>query len=222
VKKEEAVADCWYHQLAYWVTEDIFDTIAAMNAGHDNVLTAPVKRFSTITFTMGMKRPGAGGGGGGVFTGFSRRRNTQRTKDDADKPAYMLAVTEGLTESCTGRFSDKEGDIDVVHFSLAVIVSAKQVLPFMQQLCSAKQHKFRGYPEGTDPEQTFKHNQISILESSTRAISLTGAEHRYYSYGDENVVELNLVCEYIFNKKGYEPVVPEPVKKTLAGEEATQ
>ncbi len=222
VKKEEAVANCWYHQLGYWVIEDIFDTMAAMNAGYDNVLTAPVKRFETITFTMGMKRPGAGGGTGGVNTGFNRRKNTQQNKkDDSDKPAYMLKVTEGLTESCTGRFSDVAGDIDVIHFSIAVIVSAKDVLPFMQQLCSAKQHKFRGYPDGTGSEQTFKHNQITILESSIKAISLTGPDHRYYSYGDENVVELSLVCEYIFNKKGYEPIVPETVKTTLAGE-ATQ
>ncbi len=220
VKKEEAVANCWYHQLGYWVIEDIFDTIAAMNAGHDNVLTAPVKRFSAITFTMGMKRPGAGGGGGGVNTGFNRRKNTQQSKkDDSDKPAYVLKATDGLTESCTGRFSDTAGDIDVIHFSVAVIVSAKDVLPFMQQLCSAKQHKFRGYPDGNGPEQTFKHNQITILESSITSISLTGPDHRYYSYGDEDVVELSLVCEYIFNKKGYEPIVPETVKTTLAGQE---
>jgi len=224
VKKEEAAADCWYHQLGYWITEDVFQTIAAMNAGHDNVLTAPVKRFETITFTMGMKRPGAAGGGGGMNTGFNRRRNTQQNKDkdNADKPAYLLAVTEGLTDSLTGRFSDPAGDIDVVHFSIGVIVSAKQILPFMEQLCSAKQHKFRGYPAGTDPEQTFEHNQISILESSIRAISLTGADHRYYSYGDENVVELSLVCEYIFNIKGYEPIMPKLVKETLDGTATTK
>jgi hypothetical protein len=41
--------------------------------------------------------------------------------------------------------------------------------------------------------------------------------HRYYRYGDDNVVELDLVCEYIFNTKGYEPIKPESVKTTLAG-----
>jgi hypothetical protein len=34
-------------------------------------------------------------------------------------------------------------------------------------------------------------------------------------------VELNLICEYIFNKKGYEKIVPESVKKTLAGADQT-
>ncbi len=59
---EEAVEDCWYHQLAYWAMEDVFDTIIAMNSDHENVLMAPVKRFLRISFTMGLKRPRSGGG----------------------------------------------------------------------------------------------------------------------------------------------------------------
>ena len=49
VKQEEAIEDCWYHQLAYWIIEDIFATIEAMNSGTDTVLKAPVKRFMGIT-----------------------------------------------------------------------------------------------------------------------------------------------------------------------------
>ena len=45
VKTEDGINDCWYHQLAYWVIEDIFDTIGAMNSAYENVLTAPVKRL---------------------------------------------------------------------------------------------------------------------------------------------------------------------------------
>jgi hypothetical protein len=33
-------------------------------------------------------------------------------------------------------------------------------------------------------------------------------------------VELDLVCEYIFEKKGYEPIKPQAIKDTLAGTEA--
>ncbi len=43
--KDDAIKDCWYHQLSYWVIEDIFDTMATMNSGHENVMTAPVKRW---------------------------------------------------------------------------------------------------------------------------------------------------------------------------------
>jgi hypothetical protein len=214
VKPEEAVKECWYYQLAYWVVEDIFDTIEAMNAGHDNVLTAPVKRFMSLTFTMGLKRPRASGG---VFTGFRRQKRQGQSREDADKPAYVLSATEGLTETCTGRFSDQEGDIDVIHFNAAFVLAARDVLPFMKELCSGKEHQFRGYPDGTTPPQTFEHNQITILESKIGSPTLTDMTHRYYSYGQDNVVVLDLVCEYIFNNIGYEAIIPESVKNTLAG-----
>jgi hypothetical protein len=220
VKPEEAATDCWYHQLGYWVIQDIFDTIEAMNSGHENVLAAPVKRFMRITFTMGINRPRAGGGG--TFTGLSRRkRQTQGPGQtiEADKPAYVLTGTDGLTESCTGRLSKPEGDIDVIHFNATFVVGAKDVLPFMDKLCSGKEHPFRGYPDGNEPPQTFKHNQISILESKIGSPGLgSDPAHRYYSYGSDNVVELDLICEYVLNRKGYEIIMPASVKTTIAGQ----
>ena len=211
VNMVEAVEDCWYHQLAYWVIEDVFETINAMNSGYDSVLTAPVKRFLSISFTMGLKRPGSRGG---VYTGRSRRRLETR-KDEADKPIYVLSATEGgLTQSCTGRFSDDH--VDVIHFNFAVVVSAKAILPFMQQLCSAKQHQFEGYPDGRQQPQIAKHNQITILEDKIGSLNRDDLTHRLYRYGDDSVVELDLICEYIFNKKGYDSIKPESVKTTLA------
>jgi hypothetical protein len=214
VNMVEAVEDSWYHQLAYWVIEDIFDTINTVNSGHDNVLAAPAKRFLRITFTMGLQRPGSRGG---VFTG--RRKQTQKTKVDADRPSYVLSAADGLTEPCTGRFSGNDiDDIDVIHFNFAVVVSTKAILPFMQQLCSAKQHIYKGYPDGQEQPQTFKHNQITILENKIGAVNRQDQIHRNYKYGEDSVVELDLICEYVFNKKGYEQIKPESVKTTLAGQ----
>ncbi len=223
VKPEEAVKDCWYHQLGYWVIQDIFDTIGAMNSGHDNALTAPVKRFMRVTFTMGINRPRAGGAT--TFTGFSRRRRQTTTPgqmQEADKPAYVVKATDGLTESCTGRLSKPDGDIDVIHFNAAFVVSAKDVLLFMEKLCSGKNHQFKGYPDANEAPQTFKHNQISILESKIGSASLSDIAHRYYRYGSDNVVELDLICEYVFNRKGYQVIMPESVKTTLAGQDQQQ
>jgi len=222
VKQEEAIEDCWYHQLAYWIIEDIFQTIHTMNSGHDNVLAAPVKRFMGITFTMGLKRPVGGRGGGGVVRGFRSSRTKKRT-EDADRPTYVRNEKYGLSKTCTGRYCSE--DIDVTHFNFSVIVSTKSLLPFMKELCSAKEHQFRGYPDPNQPvqtfqpAQTFKHNQITILESKMGSINPNDQTHRYYRYGDENVVSLDLICEYIFDVGGYDVLVPEPVLKTLAGED---
>jgi hypothetical protein len=216
VNMVDAIKDCWYHQLAYWVIEDIVQTINTVNSGHDNALTAPVKRFLRISFTMGLKRPGTRGG---VFTGRTRRKSATST-EESDKPTYVLSAADGLTESCTGRFS--KDDINVIHFNFAVAVSAKSVLPFIKELCSAKKHEFRGYPDGLDEPQTFKHNQITVLEDRIGSIDREELNHRLYRYGEDSVVELDLICEYIFNKKGYDEIMPESVKKTLKGEDQTQ
>ncbi|MFC1604937.1 hypothetical protein ACFL5F_07915 [Planctomycetota bacterium] len=218
VKQEEAIEDCWYHQLAYWIIEDIFATIEAMNSSSDTVLTAPVKRFMGISFTMGLKstRGRSGGRGGGVFRSIGRRK-VQSQKEEADRPVYVRDKQEALSETCTGRFCGD--DIHVTHFNFSLIVKAKSVLPLMKQLCSVKEHEFRGYPDGTDPPQAFKHNQITILESKIGSINPNDMTHRYYRYGDESVISLDLICEYIFDVGGYDSMVPEPVKKTLAGED---
>jgi hypothetical protein len=84
----------------------------------------------------------------------------------------------------------------------------------MQQLCSAKQHKFRGF-SGEEQEQVFKHNQITVLESNIRSIDREDATHNLYRYGEDAVVVLDLICEYIFDKNGYDEIKPELVKELL-------
>lgn len=191
---DAAVEDCWYWQLAYWVIEDIIDTIDALNSGSDSVFTSPVKRLLSVDFAA------AG----------DRSRGTGEKA--AARPSYVLSIEEALTEPHTGRFCND--DIDVVHFNVVVVVSTEAVLPFMQQLCSAKQHKFRGF-SGGEQEQVFKHNQITILESNIRSIDRQDTTHDLYRYGEDAVVELDLICEYIFNKNGYDEIKPELVKESL-------
>ena len=127
-------------------------------------------------------------------------------------PSYVLSANEGLVESCTGRFTND--DIDVVHFNVIVVVNVKAVLPFMQQLCRPKQHKFRGFSNDA-VEQTFKHNQITVLESSIEPVDRKDKEHSLYRYGEDAVVILDLICEYIFNKNSYDEIKPESVKESL-------
>jgi len=94
------------------------------------------------------------------------------------------------------------------------VLSTKAILPFMQQLCSAKQHKFKGF-SGKEPEQTFKHNQITILESNIGAIDLASQTHNLYRYGQDAVVKMDLICEYIFDRKGHDEIKPKAVKDLL-------
>lgn len=205
VSKEDAVEDCWYWQLGYWIIEDVIGTIGAVNAAWGNVLDSPTKRILKVSFnpksTVGR-------------TSISRKRRSQTTDDE--RPAYLF--DDGSTESLTGRFTSEgrtsgAADIDVVRFEVTVVISADGVLPFMRELCSAKEHKFKGFFD-QEPEQNFKHNQITILESKINPIDLKDDMHNLYRYGEKcAVLELNLICEYIFSQKGYDQIKPESVKK---------
>jgi hypothetical protein len=188
-----AIDDCWYWQLAYWITEDVIDTIGALNSGSNSVFTSSVKRLLDVSFA------------GDVVGGSAKKAS------DTMRPAYVLMLGEGFAEPCTGRFTDD--DIDVVHFNIVVVVSAKAVLPFMEELCSAKEHRFRGY-FGEEEERIFRHNQITVLESDIGPINREDTTHLLYRYGEDTVVELDLVCEYVFNKNGYDEIKPESIKKT--------
>ena len=84
----------------------------------------------------------------------------------------------------------------------------------MKELCSGKEHRFLGF-SGDEEERLFRHNQITILESSIRPINPKHVNHRLYRYGKGSVVELSLVCEYIFYKEGYDETKPEVVREEL-------
>ena len=191
---EESVEACWHWQLGYWIIEDVATTISALNAGSNSVLTSPVKRLVSVRF-----------GGSGMSLKAS----------DSVRPEYVILQQNQQPAALTLRTCN-EG-IDVVNFNLSVIVNNRDVLRFMRELCSGKTHRFRGYL-GNEPEEIFKHNQITILGSRTEAVDREGSEHTLYRYGDDAVVRLDLECEYVFSRSGYDEIKPASVKEPLAGD----
>jgi hypothetical protein len=82
----------------------------------------------------------------------------------------------------------------------------------MKELCSAKEHQ---YIDESGQTHTYKHNQITIIESKIYSVDKEGYENTNYIYGDSGIVELDLICEYILKKEGYEDLKPESVKAAL-------
>lgn len=206
VKPEDAIQDCWYYQLGYWIIEDIVSTIGAMNSGAKQVFDSPVKRLMYVRF--GQDSGPAASSDASPYAGGRSGMNMQVNI----RPTYIDPedMTGFSTDPHTNRVGDE--DIDVVHFNFSVILEAKSVMPFMKELCSSKQHKFTGFNnELTDP-QTFTHNQITILKSGFFAINSKDPFHILYRYGTGAVVELELACEYIFTKRAYDQIKPEEVK----------
>ncbi|MDH4240748.1 MAG: hypothetical protein OEW48_14405 [Phycisphaerae bacterium] len=203
----EAIKDCWYYQLAYWITEDIIDTVDAMNSGSKSVFESPVKRLQSIWFNSDESVMGR------FITTTAKGRSTRSTSRVArDMPMYVLTIQDGLALPWTSRVCND--DIDVVHFNVRVVVSTKAVLRFMQQLCSAKRHIIRQVSGQIQGPRYAKHNQITILESKITSINRQDEIHRNYRYGEDAVVELDLICEYVFSTKGYDDIKPVSVKKS--------
>lgn len=197
---EIALEDAWFSQLSYWVYDDVVTTIRTMNADSKCVYDSPVKRLVGIGFSN-------------LVDYETKQRNTSYANGDEAIYVWHENVQQLGIYPWSGRRCDD--DIDVIHFSVAVVVGSKHVMPFMKNLCSQKEHKHReGYLlEGK--ENTYTHNQITILQCETEPIVRDEEVHENYQYGDDAIVKLHLICEYILNRNGLDQIKPQSVKILL-------
>ncbi len=95
VGRKETIEDCWYYQLAYWVIEDVIDTIGAMNSGSNSVLTSPVKRLLRVGFTTSE----------GTYRDYGRSGMVGETAQaaDVDRPSYVLSIGQGTYRTLHGK-----------------------------------------------------------------------------------------------------------------------
>lgn len=221
--EDRAIRDCWSSQVAYWVYEDIFATIKALNGTSASVLSSPVKRLVGIQFSgpVDYQKASQSLQVYGVAD-FEGSRDEPVYVADPFKalipmggPSMMYSMTaEGAgVQPWTQRYSGPQ--IDVIHFYLGVVVDHRSVSSFMRELCSEKTHKFRAGFAVNGKEVEYKHNSITILGSSIDPVEMTNEEHQMYRYGPNAAVTLMLDCEYLFHRAGYDAIQPESIKKDL-------
>jgi hypothetical protein len=200
VSQNIAVQDCWNSQVAYWVYEDVIDTVNQLNAQSNSIFDAPLKRIVGVSFTQSAD-------------GTARKGMKTAT---IDQPRYITEENPSMlvAETWTTRKSDE--NIDVIHFSLSVIVAVDKVPDFMKALCSSKTHLFRGWDGEAQPKEC-KRNQITILKFDSVPVDRLSDEHKYYRYGKSAVVQWTGACEYIFSRQAYEPVMPESIRQKISG-----
>jgi hypothetical protein len=215
---EAALMDCWNSQIALWIYDDVVKSIQAMNLGSEKVSSSPVKRLLGISFTgpviveddrrggilYGEMMPRGRGGLGQVAAG-------------RDNPNYVTDALPSvfIDTPWTGRKGGE--DYDVIHFAVSVIIDNRYVMAFMQELCSEKEHTFyeNFVPDPSGRMMHSRHNQITILQDAVHAVDKTSPAHELYRYGNSAVMRLDLVCEYILSRKGYDSIKPKPIKRYL-------
>jgi hypothetical protein len=214
--KDQALQDCWDAQTSFWIYEDAVQTIRKLNEASQEVSTSPVKRLLGVSFS-GPVISGTGVDAmRGEFFGMASAGGQR------DIPQYVTATQPSIfmDSSPTGRMGND--DVDIVHFAVSILVDNRFVLAFMKELCSEKPHTFRtGFLKDGQPVES-RHNQITILQSNVKVVDKTSAEHELYRYGKAAVMQLDLVCEYQFNRQAYDVIKPVPIKKRLGQASADQ
>ncbi|MEN6308379.1 MAG: hypothetical protein ABFD91_11540 [Anaerohalosphaeraceae bacterium] len=218
---DESLQNCWSSQIAYWVYEDVVQSIETINSGSSRVSESPVKRLLGVQFNgpvqvFSSQSMGFGMGGMepmGMMPGYTGGPAM------LDAPVYVKTVSPFMQIPWTGRMCNDQ--IDVIHFAVSVITDSSATTLFMKELCSAKPHTYREGFLDKGKQETASHNQITVMEYEIEPIIKTDAVHAYYRYGNSAVVRLNLVCEYVFSRKGYDAIKPAPVKKSLGQDAGT-
>ncbi len=195
---KQAMIDSWYSQVAFWIYNDVIDTIEALNSGSNQVNTSAVKRLLGIRFQ------------GKVDVALNSQRThtssmySGRGSQTTDIPVLVTETNPGpfLPFSWTERKSNTE--LDVIHFAVSVILDSRQLMNFYDELCSKKSHKYRPNHDIRAEFAEAEHNQITILESTAQAIERSDPIHELYRYGDASVMRVDLVCEYLFSREGFE------------------
>jgi hypothetical protein len=208
--RDEAIKSCWYWQHGYWIVEDIFQTLAQCNQGSNTVPSSPVKRLLALRYEQDMSggMGGVMGGRGGMegYGGAMMGRGGLGGMQNKNMPRFLKSGSMALATPGSARYTNDE--FNIIHFNVSVVVEASYQVAFMKALCSAKTHTFSGF-KGDEPEQTFEHNQITILACQVKPVVRKDMTHNYYRYGEDAVVELSLTCEYLLPIKGYAVLIPE-------------
>lgn len=212
--KDAAVKDCWNSQIALWIYEDVVKSIQAMNVGSGRVSTSPVKRLLGISFTGPVQISDARQMGGMYRTGQPGQQTSER-----DNPNFVTSTHQSVFVHTpwTGRVGG--ADYDVVHFATSVIIDNHHVMGFMQELCSQKEHTFREGFQADGNVVHSRHNQITILQSAVHVVDKDNPIHELYRYGNGAAVRLDIVGEYLLNRKGYDEIKPDSIKIMLEQKE---
>ncbi len=182
----------WWSQMALWVQEDVAKAIAEANAKAADVTTAPIKRIVRLDI-FGQDQ-------GMLFTGGKVAVAPAPPAPDATG-AILTADSKTPVPidpkvSPSGRTTCNM--YDVIQFHLELVVTSKDI-PFVIDTIA-------------------RNRLISVLTiESITTEDTNAADAAGYFYGAEPVVHITLRCEALFLREWTLPLMPDTVKRILAG-----
>ena len=207
----------WFSQISYWIQQDVVLSVAKINDNSKSVLENPVKRLVEIGFSGESAGESAGrkdSTSAGSVTIATRKNNQNNLPQYVIRPSAApgqdAAITPpvgAITSPWTGRAGDEL--IDVVHFSVSVIINTTRMADFINAMQSEKY----------DEANRNRRNQITVLDMQVEPLDIEAEQAAGFHYGPGSLTLLRLNCEYFFFRSGYEEFKPEAVKKLLVSQE---
>ena len=233
--------DSWFSQMGYWIESDVVEAVIEINGESKSVPTSPIKRLIEISFggdkvSAPMSRTGSGNtfrrGQGAATAG---KAATRRLSDSVDnlpgfvmKPKAIAATAaaprtrpggagpaeEVLEGEITSSFTKRVGDdmVDVVQFEVAVVMDTSRIAKFLNALQGEKQTLVT-----LDGAEAAAHHrsQVTVLQIHEESVDSDAEGNAGYYYGAGSLATVRLICEYMFFRKGYSHLLPDPVKELL-------
>jgi hypothetical protein len=216
-EQETLSLNSWFSQIGYWIQQDVVLSVAKINDNSKSVLENPVKRLVEIGFSGESAGESSGrrdSTSAGSVTIAARKNNPNNLPQYVIRPSAVpgqdAAITPpvgAIASPWTGRAGDEL--IDIVHFSVSVIIDTTRIADFINTLQSEKY----------DEANRNRRNQITVLDMQTESLDIEAEQAAGFHYGPGSLTLLRLNCEYFFFKSGYEEFKPEAVKKLLVSRE---
>lgn len=174
----------WYGQMSLWIQEDMVRAIAALNEqvaeelpDHPWVGNLPVKHLISISMD-GYATPSAAAGDTAQTGALGAARRT------AGRSERLTPFTQ----------RDTTESIDVIHFTMRLVVDARRIPLVLDRLCSVG----------------FYTPLLINYEATSTPQDLNG-----YIYGPDPVVEMTLNMEAAFLRSRYADLIPETAQEEI-------
>jgi hypothetical protein len=195
--------DLWGAQMFFWIEQDVAlalyrvneQAVKSQNLPADDqwVANLPVKQLVSLRISDYLSAGTADATGHTGSTAVLYRGGS-----GASPLAGNLRFgSAGMAFTGHSRTGDSENGYDVVHFALNLVVDARELPHVLSELS--------------------KQNFITPLQVQYRNVDVMAAREAGYLYGSGPVLNVDIVCEALFFRSIYGPMMPQAVKDILEG-----
>jgi hypothetical protein len=189
--------DLWAAQMFLWIDQDVAQALrqvneqAAQQLPEDQrwVANLPVKHLVTLRISDYLTQ------GATDATGRTSSTSVLQRAGGGSSASFSTVRFGSPSIAFTNRM--RTSDYDVVQFALNLVVDARDLPKVLAGLCN--------------------QNFYTPIQVQYRCVDVMAARDAGYLYGTGPILNVDIVCEGLFFRSIYEPMMPQTVKDILDG-----